>query len=309
MLKVVNMNIEDANQHLKLGDVMIRLNVLFHDADGCLNPIDGHALSFEPGSLSSADVAALAELGRCVDKSGLDHLVLNTGRSWIATRFLCHHIASKKLKYALVEHGSALWDVLADREVNLAEVALESSHPRAHAALSSAKKINLLIRWFERVGSRELCRRMGYEGQLETALDKTSNLTFFLPPELDGDVVVLTLKELIASHEVFGSETLVYHHSRWNRFVDVMGTMDKGIGLSITMDYPGFKVEQAAAIGDGLNDIPMLQTAAFPICPANAEDEVKQLCRDRGYVSSSSYIGASLDWLAKYGGMRNSLNP
>ena len=274
-----------------------RPKVLFHDADGCLNPVDGQALSFETESLSSAEAAALAELGRSVDASSLEHLVLNTGRSWKATRFLCHSIASKKLRYALVEHGSELWDISEDRMVDLSEVANQSSDLRARTALASSKQIRALIGWFDTVGSKTLCRQMGYEGELKH-LDKTSNLTFLLPPELDGDLAVQKLKTLIANHEVFGLEPLIYHYSRWNRFVDVMGTMDKGIGLLLMMDHLGLEVEHAAAIGDGLNDIPMLQTATLPICPANSEDAVKELCQDRGYVSSSNYIGAAIDWLA-----------
>lgn len=280
---------------------MKQTKVLFHDADGCLNLVDGQELPFKPETLSSSEVAALAELGRCVDASSLDHLVLNTGRSWEATGFLCDAIASRKLRFALVEHGSELWDVMADQKIDFEGVAAVSGHPEALAALASTKKIRSLIRWFQDSGRQELCRRMGYGGNLTAQLDKTTNLTFLLPLELDGDQVISVLQELIASHEVFGAESLVYHHSRANRFVDVMGTMNKGIGLSLTMEHLGYDLAQSAAIGDGLNDIPMLETVAFPICPANSEDAVRKICRENGHASSSLYIGATLEWVAMLG--------
>jgi len=281
---------------------LISPKVLFHDADGCLNLTNGLDLADTAGSLSAAEIEALNHLGQRIDASPLEHLVINTGRSWAATRFICSAIASPKLSYALVEHGAELWDVVADCPVDLHAVASESANAQAVSALASTEKVSGLIRWFEEAGRSQLCEELGYSGVIEPTLDKNYNLTFLLPLEMDGDRAVATLRKLIATQPEFVDEPFVYHHSRWNRYLDVMGSMDKGIGLSLTMHYLGFDVAQSAAIGDGLNDMPMLQTAGVPICPTNAEAAVRELCRDNGYVSSSAYIGATYDWLALLAG-------
>jgi len=274
-----------------------RPTVLFHDADGCLNTPDGRPLAFRKDSLMPHDTKCLAELGRRIDDSPLDHLVLNTGRSWLATRFLADAIASKKLRYALVEHGAELWDIQTGQGIDLMTIARRINHLEAVAALASVEAIPKLLSWFKVGGHQALGHRLGYTGTMEAQLDKTKNLTFHLPDGIDGDTALRTLKELINSQSEHQQDQLVYHYSRWNRFVDVMGTMDKGIGLTLAMAHLGIDIERSAAIGDGLNDIPMLMAAALPICPQNAESKVKNLCEPSGTVSSSSYINATLDYL------------
>ena len=271
--------------------------VLFHDADGCLNTPDGRPLGFQEDSLVTLDKAGLAELGRSIDDSPIVHLVLNTGRSWLATRFLAEAIASKKLRYALVEHGAELWDTNTGQRIDLMTLALRTGHTEAIEALKSVARVPELIRWFEQKGRQELAQRLGYPRALVAQPDKTNNLTFHVPEDLDGDAVLATLKALIQSEPEHQHDRFVYHYSGWNRFVDVMGIMDKGIGLTLTMAHLNTSMKQSAAIGDGLNDIPMLSAAQLPICPQNAELKVQQLCQTAGIVSSSSYINATLDYL------------
>ncbi len=271
--------------------------MLFHDADGCLNAPDGSPLAFDRNSLAARDEQHLALLGRMIDRSSLSHLILNTGRSWQATEFLCDAISSRKLTYALAEHGSELWNVQTKSPVSLEELAEASSLTAITEAVASRFDITRLIEWFEETGARELCKQLGYSGSMPRQTDKRWNLTFLIPDDVDGDLVFATFKALVVSQPEFQQASLVFHYSRWNRYLDVMAQMDKGLGAGLVLEHLGIDRRYSAAIGDGLNDLPMFRDVGLPICPANAEREVVELCRAQGYVAAGSYVAATMDWL------------
>lgn len=276
--------------------------ILFQDIDGCLNTEDGAELGFDDASLSAAQANALRNLGRAIDDSPVEQVVLNTGRGWPATAYIGPAIASSKLRYALVEHGAQLWDLHNHTLVDLDELAARSKHPRALAALASTRRITGLIDWFADRGAVQLSSLLKFDGVLQVKADKTLNLTFAVPPQVDGDAAVDQLRLLVDRETSFAADGLIYHYSRSNRFIDVMGTMDKGLGVHLTVDYLAGEMSRTAAIGDGLNDLPMLEAVAVPVCPANAEPAVQDLCERRGYRSAASWIGAGHAWLDQFSG-------
>ena len=66
----------------------------------------------------------------------------------------------------------------------------------------------------------------------------------------------------------------------------------KGICLRRIARKMGLKPEEVIAIGDSNNDMPMLdgRMGFFPACPANADEEVKNIVRTRhGFVATQNY--------------------
>ena len=273
--------------------------VLFHDADGCLNPIDGQQLSYTGDSLTPSQQKSLRGLGKAIDASPISHFIINTGRSWEATKFLCDAMECQKLVFAVVEHGADLWDVPSTKRVDLAALAKNSVIKGLHDALSSRHQVAELLDWYHRIGASALSEHLNHSELLTRALDKSWNLTISVPEELDSDAAFEHLQLLIEGDESLSQAEFKYHHSRWNRFIDVMSTMDKGLGVALIMEHLGFDASLSAAVGDGLNDISMLENVGTPICPANAESSVVALCRMRGYASTHEYIGATIDWITK----------
>lgn len=74
---------------------------------------------------------------------------------------------------------------------------------------------------------------------------------------------------------VFGKE-IRYEFSTWNSLEFTPGTAGKGAGLVKVADALGIAVEDTVAMGDGENDLTMLQAAGLAVVPANALDTVKQ---------------------------------
>ncbi|CAM3615231.1 Cof-type HAD-IIB family hydrolase [Marinicrinis lubricantis] len=68
-----------------------------------------------------------------------------------------------------------------------------------------------------------------------------------------------------------------YYVHRWRGWaVDVNpGGVNKAIGLSKLLDHLGMKPEEAAAFGDGLNDLELLESVGTGIAMGNGSDELK----------------------------------
>lgn len=272
--------------------------ILFHDIDGCLNGQDGQPLGFRREDLSTAHRKELVEFGKVLNQSEIEHLVLNTGRTWADTEYLAHAIGSSKVKYALVEHGAGLWDIATRTQIHLNEIVQEHRMDHLNSALASLERVSALIQWYEREGHSELADSLGFGGRLTNGAEQTANLTFKVPGELDGEQVLKALKKLVSANAAFQEDRFVYHYGP-EGFVDVVGQIDKGIGVEIVAKHLGGDLKNTAGVGNGVNDLSMLEKVGFSLCPSNAESEVKALCTERGFVSDHSFINATVVWLSE----------
>lgn len=138
---------------------------------------------------------------------------------------------------------------------------------------------------------------IGYPGKIHCLRDKTSNLTIVVPREVDGDNLSSSLKSTIAKEDRFVGANFIFHYSCEHEFIDVLGQVDKGIGVEVVTRFLGGCTAETFAIGGALNDLPILQAVNYPICPANAVLEVQNLCTTKGHLSDASYIAAVTTWL------------
>ena len=67
------------------------------------------------------------------------------------------------------------------------------------------------------------------------------------------------------------------HTERWNeRFVDIVGNgTSKAHGIDVMAAHFGFDVSETMGMGDGANDIPMIEHAAVGVAMGNASESVK----------------------------------
>ena len=265
------------------------MKIVYHDVDGCLNadastpiPIGG-----EPLPLNQS--AKLRELGRKLDASSIDYLVINTGRSMEDTLAIARDINSPKLRYIIAEHGAEYHDMKNDKLVELQG--------------SIGGKLDVIrnfIAWYRETGADILNKRIG---ATVPVLDKGANLTLDARNGLDSEKVHIELKALVKHDSPFDDDQLVFHHSKADGFVDAMGQINKGDGIQVVSallagSQSAAEAVTSIAIGNGLNDMPMLEVASIPVCPANAEPEVREYCRSHGGVASTyEFIDATLHWL------------
>jgi len=236
--------------------------------------------------------ARLQALGRKLDDSSIDHLVINTGRSVKETLPIVEDIASEKLQYVVAEHGAIYHDVKNNKSIA----------PQGPIA-GRLELIRNLIDWYRETGAKILNERVGTEVPI---LDKVANLTLDARNGLDSQQIYNALQAVVKSDAPFNYNQLVFHHSAADGFVDAMGQIDKGHGIEFVTSLlvqasRSTKTINSIAIGNGLNDLPMLKVATMPVCPANAELEVREYCRSRsGVVSDYEFIDATLHWLEAY---------
>jgi HAD superfamily hydrolase (TIGR01484 family) len=273
--------------------------ILFHDVDGCLNTPDGADIPASLDALTPRQRSILSELSRLVDQSAISDFVLNTGRGWQETGFLVEAIASTKLSYVLVEHGAIMWDVKRGTTVDLQALAKRYGLDEISEQFNSVNRVRTLIKWFVDEGSACLSEKLKHQGTLVPHGGKEVSLTISVPALLDGGLLLSTLRQLIESQTEFSPDHFVYHHGISDGFIDVTGAIDKGTGVTVLARHLGKELADTMAIGNGLNDLPMLEAVGLPICPANAEQPVKRLCQARGLVSNHNYINAALEWLKR----------
>ncbi len=269
--------------------------ILFHDVDGCLNTPDGASLPFEAAQLQPIQRNALGQLGEVLDKSDIDVMVLNTGRSIAASIFLAEAINSHKLKYIIAEHGAAGYSMDESSHLDLVHHAKDIPH--LYTAYSSLEKIPVLMKWYEEDDADLLARKIGHH---VVASPKKANLTLRVPDEVCGDDMQEHLHRLIQQHAPMGGDYLVYHHSVSDGYLDVMAEVDKGDGVQLIRHLESTQQIRTYAIGNGSNDLPMFRHVDVCICPSNSDEAVVEFCEtNNGLISQHRFIGATLDILGK----------
>lgn len=73
--------------------------------------------------------------------------------------------------------------------------------------------------------------------------------------------------------------------------------IDKNEGLKIVLKELGINYENVCAIGDSIGDIPVLKRVAFPTCPNNADESVKNICK---YIASKKFEEGVMEILSLF---------
>lgn len=67
--------------------------------------------------------------------------------------------------------------------------------------------------------------------------------------------------------------------------------VDKGEALKMLCDHLGIRIEETVAVGDGFNDMTLLQTAGLSVAVENAVNEIKEVCDL--YVADCNHDGVA----------------
>lgn len=109
----------------------------------------------------------------------------------------------------------------------------------------------------------------------------------------DPEVLSLVEKELDAH---FGAS--IYHARSHADFLEIMAAgVSKGAALKVALTLRGIDPAQAAAFGDGENDIPMIEAVGWGIAMGNAVPAVKSVARE--VVQSVGDDGVAL-WIEEH---------
>ena len=256
--------------------------ILFHDIDGCLNAECGTALPMGGPPLSALQVKRLAELGQAFDDSEIDAVVLNTGRSLQDTLTIAKALQCTSLRYLAAEHGACMVEYPS---LQLIEWTGEKRR--------QVELIGDLVNWFEQQGLEQLCVQLGTEARM---LDKALNVTIETPDSMSGDELTNRLEHFIDSCTPFDLTGFVFHNSVSDGYVDIMPQIDKGHAMErILQSFPDV---QTVALGNGLNDLPMMHVADICVCPRNAESDVIDHVRSRaGFIATNPFIDGTFEWL------------
>jgi len=273
------------------------LKLAFQDIDGCLNPVDGE--DFLPGglgTLSKTQIEMLARIGKAMDQSSLDEIVINTGRNYEDSEFIIKALHSKKIHFALLEHSAYAWDIQANSRIDLEKIAHEQQEFDMAKRYAFLPQVARLIPWYREHGMNKLAQQGIH---VENCLNKEANLSIAIPDEMEGEQLLAALKRELETHfsAAFCSQ-LHYCHS--NFFVDILGSILKSDGAKLLCQALSIEAEACVVIGDSLNDADLFEAFHHGLCPANSHPKIKALCQKLGFdISPQHYGQAILEFYSK----------
>ena len=109
---------------------------------------------------------------------------------------------------------------------------------------------------------------ISYEEYMNLDIVKAS----IIAPEEDINKAIEELKTLNFMNSVTGSRSSKMYYEMYNH------DADKGLGIKKAIEYRKLNDRTLVCIGDVENDLNMLKMADIALCPANAIDEVKEIC-------------------------------
>ena len=126
--------------------------------------------------------------------------------------------------------------------------------------------------WAERYASASLLSGV-YVGDLEAFIQEPRNKILMMA---DESQIASMLQE---ARRVFqGRASVTCSKPYFLEFNPLQAT--KGIALEAACRWLGIQSSQVISFGDGLNDLPMLETSGWSVAMENGRDELKQHCDD-----------------------------
>jgi hypothetical protein len=159
------------------------VQLVFQDADGCLNPPQSYLPDGVGQTASREQARMLREIGRAMDDSCVSQVVLNTGRGSACVDFVIEELRSSKIRYLLAEHGAIAIDTADGTHIDLPAIARRDGPPERAAGYTQLDPIRDVIAWYTETGEAKLSKIFGCP---LPALPKFANLTLMIPNGLHG---------------------------------------------------------------------------------------------------------------------------
>ncbi len=233
--------------------------LVFCDIDGCLGP--GKHIGFDLGGLARVRglIADLAAQGT--------GFCLCTGRPQPFAEAMSQ-IVDVQAPF-ICENGGMVFTPATDRATGIAPLADLTALGELRAALDPEEFI------FEVGNEFSLC--LSWDGILQQP----------------HSVITARRMEMAQQFAHLGLNWTNSHTS-----IDVTPNgISKASGVAHVLSLYGLSAADAVAIGDSHNDLSMLAMVAHPMCPANATDEVKALCKTVATTTQTAGVAELLEGL------------
>ncbi len=114
--------------------------------------------------------------------------------------------------------------------------------------------------------------------------EKESSITLLFSPDIERKYKFFR-EELKGYFDGLDGLDFVFGES----YVDInQKGCNKGYAIKKICEELGLNLSEVIAVGDGANDIPMLEIVGFPACPSNSKENVKDFIKERkGYVAKN----------------------
>lgn len=261
-----------------------------HDYKLIAVDIDGTLLN----SKSQLTEKTVKTVRRLVD-SGV-YFVLSTGRPFQGIEGFIAALGLQKMPYILYNGamvmigGEVVYSLTIPADI--AQTVAEQGHKRNSTQICwannqlYAEQDNEKVRFYKSIS--------GVEPVIVKSLSelKDNGITKFVWYD-DKELTARYFQEMT---KLMGNKINV-HPSRIDFLEFVNKDCSKAVAMQKVMDALGVKKEQTVAVGDGFNDLPMLEYAHLGVAMGNADQKVKDRC---GYVTLSCDEDGLADFIEKH---------
>ena len=281
-----------------------RINIIFQDIDGCLNPSDGLEYPIFSTKFEPSHIKTMTDLKKCLDQSNITTVIINSGRTKEYMKFLFEGMGDK-VTYALLENGALLYSREKDKYIDIAEE-LKDKDPILAEKFKQINYIDEIKKWFERFG-RQIMKEQ-YRDDFIT-LKKEANLSFRNPLKEDIEEVKIFFKKSYLSYlqknfslKEVQKKMRILQFTNSDHYIDVLAGINKMDGVLATMKILNLKIENCLAIGDFTNDLEVFYQFPNLACPNNAHFLIQaEVQKKSGYLSPFKYARGTMDIYKKVG--------
>lgn len=211
--------------------------------------MDGTLLN-EKGEVSAAN----REMITAAQANGI-HVICSTGRSIMTSR---DYVKDLKLNsYHVTVNGSEIWSAKGEL---VQRIVLDSKHISWMFNLAKENRVHYWATATDRVWRREM----------PADIENHSWLKFGYEID-DDDIRAKILEHLQSRAEIFE----LSNSSPINIEVNKKG-VNKAYGVEVVCQRLNLTMDQVMAVGDSLNDLPMINAAGIGVAMGNAQDAIKK---------------------------------
>ena len=233
-------------------------------------------------SKSEISVSTITAISKTLDQN--IHVVFCTGRTLSELKMLLRYLP--KARYFICSNGATIIDIASEKTIY--RDLLNNNKVRRIYRLSFSFDTMFEIYANYRIYLKEYCWNHPEEygaGFLKTHMEESrtpvADLSKFLESYYDPveklNIFFKNIEEKKCAWDMYSKLDVALTMSIHKNIEINSITSNKGKALTFLCQYLGIRSTKTVAIGDSINDIPMMQAAGFKIAMGNAISDVKRI--------------------------------
>lgn len=212
------------------------------------------------------------------------NVTLCTGRNLLELHEFAHDLAP--VQFAVLMNGSVTYDFVHNRPIQLSSIPRDLALRAAQTALDAGAIVHVMTLRATYIRQQDIDRLADYNlasyhqtfDTLATRIDDPYAFIADHAAEITKlNLYHLTQEDRARTKHALADTDLTLSYSEAASLEVTPAGCSKATGVKRLCDELGIGMDQVVAVGDGLNDLAVLQAVGMPVAMANAAPEVKAI--------------------------------